>query len=112
MTSQLDIHGGETWLDGLTDRQRLALNLIREHGPVPSDELGAHLHADRLARGGRGHTDDARCSYCREEGRSMGEALRAKDLVRHDRGLGWMAVGSSHVRDEGGYDPATAEIPF
>ena len=94
---QLDLTGSDaTIVEGrpLTRRQQVALELIRDRPPVTSDELGALLHADRQARGGRGHGEDVRCDYCTGEGRSMGEALRAKGLVNYRRTLGWVPAGT------------------
>ncbi len=76
----------------LPDRQAHALKLIRHRQPVRSDELGAHLHAFRQAHGGNGHPADETCDYCVSEGRSVGEALAKKMLVRYVRGEGWVTV--------------------
>lgn len=89
MTAQLDIYGGEKPLDGLTERQRMALTFIREHSPVASDELGAEMHSWRQEHGGLGHPPDFRCRYCQEEGRQMGAVLADKGLVEHHATLGW-----------------------
>lgn len=96
MSSQLRIDGSEKRLDGLTDRQRLALDYIAANQPVSSDELGAVLHADRVARGGRGHVVDVRCTYCADEGSDMGRALKAKGLVFRPRKGGWQLAGSAN----------------
>lgn len=81
----------------LTHRQRIALEYIGHHAPVSSDELGAFLHEDRRARGGKGHSSDTRCDWCHDEGRHMGAALRAKSLVRHRNGEGggWHLTGQA-----------------
>ena len=89
---QLDLGGGFAATPSgrrLTPRQQLALATIAVRQPVSSDELGAILHHDRLERGLRGHGVDERCEYCAGEGREMGEALRARGLVRHRRDAGW-----------------------
>lgn len=100
----------------VTARQRLAVEYVAAKQPVPSDELGAVLHADRLARGGRGHSVDERCEWCRSEGREMGAALRRLGLVRERRGAGWVLEGAAAppraaAPAEDVYDPATADFP-
>lgn len=77
----------------LTDRQAHAFRLIRARQPVRSDALGAELHAYRHANGGNGHQADTFCDWCTSEGRSVGEALQRKGLVRYARGAGWMLTG-------------------
>ena len=91
MTQQLDLTGQPALVAPdvrLTHRQRMALEYIGHHAPVSSDELGALLHEDRRARGGRGHSSDERCEWCPDEGKQMGAALRLKGLVRFRRGDG------------------------
>lgn len=92
--SQLDLITGEPVpaaapTDRLTDRQQLALEFVASHQPVTSDELGAFLHQDRLARGLKGHGSDERCDYCAGEGREMGEALRRRGRVIRKKTIGW-----------------------
>lgn len=89
--SQLELDGTPTLAPPevrVSPRQRLALDYLRHHAPVPSDELGALLHEDRRARGLNGHSADERCRFCADEGKQMGGALRAKGLVRYRRGEG------------------------
>jgi hypothetical protein len=110
---QLNLAGGaRTIVDGveLTARQQIALELIRRAGPVPDDELGAVLHEERAARGGRGHPADHRCSWCGEEGKSMGDTLRGKGLVRFRRGLGWVAADSAPAGRKSAARPAGADF--
>lgn len=99
----------------LTDRQRLALEYVGAHQPVAAVELGAVLHEDRAARGGKGHSAAEHCAYCSDEGRAMGRALRAKGLVQERRGAGWVLKGArpEHSRPDHSrcYDPATAPLP-
>lgn len=83
----------------LRPRQALALNYIAQNAPVRSDELGAWLHADRMQRGGRGHSDGERCDYCNSEGAQMGRALAAKGLVRRRRGEGWVPASWQPPRE-------------
>lgn len=97
MTDQLELLS-DTPVDPtvrLTARQRLALEYIGHHQPVASDELGAFLHEERRARGGRGHSADERCDFCQQEGSQMGAALRLKGLVKQRRGAGWVVSGMS-----------------
>jgi len=94
--SQLDLfkQGPETPAEkALTERQAFAEQVIRERGPVTSEELGAHVHAWRRDRGGRGHGPDERCHYCPGEGASVGRILARKGLVTRRRGVGWVVVG-------------------
>lgn len=96
----------------LTERQRLALQLIAARQPVPSDELGAELHFYRRAHGGSGHSPDERCAWCADEGKQMGAALRKKGLVKMLRDQGWVLHGytptaereSSQGRQRPGFD--------
>lgn len=102
MTDQLELLS-DTPVDPtvrLTARQRLALEYIGHHQPVASDELGAFLHEDRRARGGKGHGADERCDYCQQEGAQMGAALRLKGLVKRKRGVGWVVSGTSGPNPE------------
>lgn len=96
----------------LTGRQQLALDHITANQPVPSDEVGAILHEDRRARGGRGHSRDERCKWCADEGKTMGASLRSHGLIVRRRGAGWTLpdyrIGD---RPASGYDPATAPFP-
>jgi len=89
----------------LTPRQSFALNLIRERGPLSSEELGAHLCSRNLR-----HSSEQRCEWDVSNGRGVAEALARKGLVRRVRGEGWV-VADWRAPVEG-YDPATAEIPF
>lgn len=89
----------------LTERQRLALDYVRAHGPVASDELGALLHEERQARGGRGHHRDLRCDWCGDEGSSMGKRLRELGLVRKRTG----ESGGWYVPDSRGPDRESAD---
>lgn len=60
-------------LQRLTDRQaRIYAWIVSTPGGVTSDELGAHMHADR----GR-HGEDDRCQWCAPDGAS---ALQEKAL--------------------------------
>lgn len=110
MTDQLTIAGQtEDPTVKLTARQRFALDLIGELGPIPSDELGAHMHERR----GK-HGLEARCTYCGQEGKGVGGELRKKKLVKQRREEGWVLLSAPRTTSarEGSYDPATAEIPF
>lgn len=86
----------------LTARQELALAFIAKTGTVSSDELGAVLHEDRRARGGRGHDRDERCDYCATEGADMGRRLRELGLVTKRRGVdgGWCAANDESQHEE------------
>lgn len=102
----------------LNERQKLALASIRDSWPMPSEELGAILHEDRQARGGKGHARDSRCGWCLEEGKGMGSRLRKDGLVRFKKDEGWYPSGIRFGRDQSpraatsGYDPKTAPIPY
>lgn len=80
--SQLELLAGPTVPPGtrLTKRQRRALELIAELGPIPHDELGAYFHR---------HGAGTRCQWCNATGREIGRALQAKNLVsmRREQGL-------------------------
>lgn len=97
----------------LTARQRIALEHIAAGQPVESDELGAFLHQDRMARGGRGHSVEERCDWCGREGRQMGDSLRRAGLVTFRRGAGWVLVDyrPAEASAGGDYDLATAPFP-
>ena len=96
----------------LTGRQQLALEHIAKHQPVASDELGAILHEDRLARGGKGHPADERCEWCPREGRVMGSSLRRHGYVVQKRSLGWCLPDYRPERPgTSGYDPSTSDFP-
>lgn len=102
MTEQLTLDGKPAVK--LTERQQYALDIITDLGPVPSDELGAHMHERR----GK-HTSDLRCRYCGDEGKDIAKELRKKKLVRMRRGEGWYVVGARPKVE--GYDPSTAPLP-
>ena len=111
MTEQLSLTGATT----LTDRQAHALGIIATRQPIRSDDLGAHLHAYRLEQGGRGHTASDTCDWCTSEGRSVGDALAAKGLVRYVRGKGWVTLTHDGQSDASGFstsdDVEKAEAP-
>lgn len=84
---QLNLDGGFAATPAgraLTPRQQTALEHIAAHQPVASDELGAHL----CSWAGK-HTVDHRCPWDGPNGRQVGDALKAKGLVRYRRGAGW-----------------------
>jgi hypothetical protein len=68
----------------LTARQELALTLIRELGPLNSQDLGWRL---RELRGGR----PSGAEFDQSNGRAVGDALARKGLVRYVRGEGWVS---------------------
>ena len=109
MTGQLSLDPSSPPVK-LTDRQQHALTLITEHGPIPSAELGAHMHARR----GR-HDATTSCTWCAEEGKTVARELRRKELVRYRRNTGWYAVGTTgkprRERETSGYNPATTPWP-
>lgn len=110
MTDQLSIDGKvEDPAVKLTERQRFALDLISDLGPIPDDELGAHMHE----RKGR-HSAEVRCTFCGSDGRSIGKELRRKGLVKQRRSEGWYVPGrkSQRAPEGSGYNPATEPIPF
>jgi hypothetical protein len=113
VTEQLTLAGTPEPTPTLTGRQLFALDLIRELGPIPSDELGAHMHERR----GK-HSTDIRCSWCAQEGESVGKELRRKQTlgIKHRRGEGWIVALREKSKGRGGlegdgYDPATAPFP-
>ena len=94
----------------LTERQELALTLIRELGPLTSTDLGWRL---RELRGLR----PTGAEFDQSSGRKVGDALAAKGLVRHRRGEGWVEVYADGTAAGDpdrpyAYDPKTAAIPF
>lgn len=89
----------------LTERQELALALIAERAPISSEALGA---AVREARGGR----VSGAEFDRSNGRALGEALYAKELVRYVRREGWVPASWKGGKASSGYDPRTAEVPY
>lgn len=109
MTGQLSLDPATAAVK-LTARQQHALTLIAQLGPIPSSELGAHMHE---RRGVHGH--ETRCTFCRAEGKSVADALRKKGLVRIRRGEGWYAVEANgkpqRKRESSGYNPATTPWP-
>lgn len=78
MTEQATIPGLEK-APTLTERQAQALAIIRELGPIRSEDLGVEMYP-------RMHDLDRARSY----GRSVGDALAAKGLVAYVRGEGWV----------------------
>lgn len=91
--SQLELLGGTVPVEPdvkLTERQRHALEIIGRYQPIPSDELGAHLHQERAGRGLKGHPAEQRCEWCGTEGAQMGAALRKRGLVTRKRDAGWV----------------------
>ncbi len=93
--TQLDLTGAPSLVPPavrLTTRQRIALEHVAEHQPVSADEIGARLHAYRRQQGGHGHSIDARCQFCAEEGNSMLRRLRELGLVRRKMRVGWVTV--------------------
>ena len=91
----------------LTERQAFAARVIRERGPIRSDDLGAWL-CERNLR----HSHLQTCPYDGQNGRGVAEALRRKGLVRYRRGQGWVVEGWAPEREAAGRAWTTAEIPF
>jgi hypothetical protein len=88
----------------LTARQALALAFCRSiEGPVQGDEIGAALHEDRLARGGRGHSRDERCQWCGDEGRDMARTLVGKGVLKR-------VSGGFEPREREGERPPSSQI--
>lgn len=90
----------------LTDRQALALGVIRERGPLMSDELGAYL----CERRGK-HARDEICAWCSPNGTEVAKALQRKGLVTKKRGEGWLAVGYPAMREASAQIGAGDEWP-
>jgi len=58
-------------------------------------------------------TEDQPCQYADRHGREVLEALRKKNLLRHDKHRVYRRTdGLTADRVAGGYDPSTAPIPF
>jgi hypothetical protein len=84
----------------LTDRQQRALDAITATGydGLTSDELGQALHQ---------HVDDTLCEWCGSAGHEVGNALRAKELVKQrrrkapggDHYMVWITVDAKPARD-------------
>ena len=111
MSDQLSLVGPATPPDlHLTKRQRFALELIA-HKPISSEELGASLHEYRMRGGGRGHTAQTRCDWCKSEGAHMGSTLRKHGLVRFARNLTVLYL-EEKCRPKGDRGSQTDEIPF
>lgn len=111
MAEQLSLTGATT----LTDRQAYALGIIAARQPIRSDDLGAHLHAYRQDQGGKGHGADDTCDWCTSEGKSVGDALAAKGLVRYVRGKGWVTAdwkGEFAKVDEGRWEERDTDGSF
>lgn len=83
MSAQLALDGLTPEV-ALTDRQAFALTIVRDHGPVRSELLGAWL-CERTGR--HSHLDG--CQWCVSNGRDVGESLHAKGLVVYVRREGW-----------------------
>jgi hypothetical protein len=107
VNEQLALDGLPAAEPTLTERQELALMLVRELGPLASTDLGWRL---RELRGGRA----SGAEFDRSNGRAIGEALAVKGLVRYVRGEGWVdARGPDRESaDRTAYDPRSAEIPY
>ena len=103
--SQLALDGLPAAEPKLTERQELALTLIRELGPLTSTDLGWRL---RELRGLR----PTGAEFDQSSGREVGDALAAKNLVRYRRGEGWVVVWGDRAGTDDRYEPATAAIPF
>lgn len=89
MNEQLAIDGRSEPVDvTLTSRQAEALRIVREHGTIASDELGAELHAWQGS-----HPVGQRCAWCQAAGVEVGRALRRKGLVTYRHRAGWVAPG-------------------
>lgn len=69
-------------------RLSFGYTLIRERGPIASDEIGAEWCA---ARGK--HSADVRCEWDSQAGKQIGQALRKRGLVLFKRGEGWYVPG-------------------
>lgn len=93
----------------LTDRQQKGLELITARQPIRSDDLGAELHAWKLANGFRGHAAYATCDWCVSDGRSVGDALAGRGLVRYLRGKGWV-TSSFGTSDDVGKPEASSQL--
>lgn len=91
----------------LTERQQVALDLTAGDGATDL-EVGVELHARKGCGYCREHQP---CEYAASTGREVLVALRKKGLVVRRRSGLWQHVGTA-TSAAGGYDPATAEIPF
>lgn len=69
----------------LTPRQEAALELVRRHGAVADDELGALMHSLAPQWSRSLHHPDERCRYCGDAGRQIGCALERKGLIVWER---------------------------
>lgn len=104
MSEQSALPGLET-TPALTERQELALTLIRELGPLTSQDLGWRL---RELRGGR----PTGAEFDQSNGRAVGDALAKRGLVRYRRSEGWVAAWGDRAGTDDRYDPSTAAVPY
>lgn len=97
MNPQLALDG-LTEAPKLTERQEQAYALIRQRGPIRSEDLGAELYP-------RVHELDRARTY----GRAVGDALAEKGLVVFVRGEGWVLAEEASERKA---CSQTTEIPY
>lgn len=91
----------------LTDRQALALTLIRKLGPISSTELAARV---RLARNPNGSKSSL--EFDASNGKRLGESLAAKGLVRLRVVDGRRLWCAAEWEPERGESAQGTEIPF
>lgn len=106
MSAQLALDGLTPEV-ALTDRQAFALTIVREHGPIRSELLGAYL-CERTGR--HSHLDG--CQWCTSNGKAVGEELHRKSLVVYVRREGWALAGHGKQARSSGMLGPDEELPY
>lgn len=92
----------------LTRKQNLVVELLRARGPMSALEVGAVLHA--AWHEPPKHSEDEPCNWCEQEGKGVLSSVGLRAYVTQRRNpTRWEVRGGF---EPGGYDPATAEIPY
>lgn len=92
----------------LTDRQAVALYVIREHGPIGCADLGRRVREIRSPN----YPSDLAGEWDVSNGKTLGRRLKELGLVRELAGVRFVDAGWTEPLAEGAYDPQTAEVPF
>lgn len=95
---------------GLSDRQSLVLELLRDNPEgLRAIDVGSLLHQSRDCP----HCSPTRtCEYASASGTEVLTALRKRGLTVHRRTGRWEALDGVRHLPDGSYDPSTSDIPF